>query len=423
MDRKNAVGWLAGVMLIAALGAAVGPAAAQDGGQQSAADSCAALYQAATIDLMANCFDRPVETVCAASGDVTINMVSGQVVNGAGSAAHVSGVATVSAASGGAAWSVATIALPDMLDRTKTATLVVLGPADLAFGSDSSLPPGAVFTITGQGAPLCGDLPQPGVLIQSPEKSLTLLRVNGVDLAVNGMAVIQPAPDGGLTVNALSNETILGQSGTVVFAGYGVTVTGETVSAVAPYDPAAVANLPVEILPRMQRVALPGNAMVREQMNLFSRPAAEAYTNTLVPAGLPVNLFGRSADGQWMVIRTYDGVTGWFPAYELDMSVPGTIPVLDAPPPDLIRPFGSVQGYVVTSAEYNNLRAGPGEQYEIVVTVPLWTELALYGRSLDDQWLYVETSDGIRAWANVVLISPSSPYTLNELPYPPGYGD
>lgn len=410
--------WITGVV-IAALGV-TGPAAAQDGGQQSGPDSCPALYEAATVDLMANCFDRPVETVCAASGEVTISMVSGQVVDGAGSAARVTGVASLSA--GGSAWSIATISLPDVLDPAKAATLIALGPLDITFDQESGLPPGAAFTVSAAEAPLCGDLPQPGILIQSPEKSLTLLRVNGVDLAINGMAVIHPQPGGGLTVNALSRETILGQSGTVVFAGYAVTVTDGAVSDVTPYDPAAVANLPVEILPRMVRITLPGNAMVREQMTLFSRPAAEAYTNTLVPAGLPANVFGRSADDQWVYIRTYDGVTGWFPLYNLEMRVAGAVPVLDAAPPDLIRPFGSVQGYVVTSAEHNNLRDGPGAQYEIVVTVPLWTELALYGRSPDDQWLYVETADGLRAWANVVLISPSTPYTLSELPYPPGYG-
>jgi len=421
MDRRFPAGWrwMVGVM-IAALGV-TGPAAAQDGGQQSGADSCPALYEAATVDLMANCFDRPTETVCAASGDVSINMVSGQVVDGAGGAARVSGVASISAASG-SAWSIATVALPDTLDPNKTATLIVLGPLDMTFEQESGLPPGAAFTLTATDAPPCGNLPQPGVLIQSPESSLTLLRVNGVELAINGMAVIQPEPGGGLTVNALSRETILGQSGTVIFAGYAVTVTDGAVSAVTPYDPAAVANLPVEILPRMVRIALPGNAMVREQMNLFSRPAAEAYTNTLVPAGLPANVYGRSADDQWVYIRTYDGSTGWFPVYNLEMSVAGTMPVIDGAPPDLIRPFGSVQGYVVTSAEHNNLRAGPGQEYEIVLTVPLWTELALYGRSLDDQWLYIETADGMRAWANVVLISPSTPYTLSELPYPPGYG-
>ena len=59
----------------------------------------------------------------------------------------------------------------------------------------------------------------------------------------------------------------------------------------------------------------------------------------------------------------------------------------------------------------------------MVATVPFWTDLALYGRSADGQWLYVETGDGVRAWISTLLISPSTPYSLAELPYAPGAGD
>ena len=56
------------------------------------------------------------------------------------------------------------------------------------------------------------------------------------------------------------------------------------------------------------------------------------------------------------------------------------------------------------------------------MTLPIWTDLELYGRSRDDQWLLVETLDGERGWIATFLISSSTPYTLNELPYPPEMG-
>lgn len=410
MRRVLSVGMIVGVLL---LGEII-PAAAQ--GQPA----CPAVYQSALSGFMAHCFDAQAGNLCAATDPVEIQMDSGQVVSGAGGAARVSGVAALRLLpDGGGAWGLASLSIPDSFDSQKAVTLLVFGPATLEFQNDASLPAGTVFTLSGSDQPGCGDLPLPGVLVQSPQKTLTLLRVNGIDLAINGMAVIHPLDGGGLSISSLMRETILGQSGTVIFAGYGVQVTGGTVSAVAPYDPAAVANLPVEILPEMQATVLPGNATVLQETSLYQRPAPEAYTNTLVKAGLPVNVFGRSADDQWMLVRTYDGERGWFPTYALELHLAGEIPVLNDTPPQPVRPFGAVQAYVVTSAEHNNLRDGPGEQFSIVVTVPLWTQLALYGRSQDDQWLLVETADGVRAWINVVLISPSTPYVMEELPFTP----
>jgi SH3-like domain-containing protein len=408
-------------LLVVAAGAGLihAPVMAQDGGE-----SCSALYDAAVTAMMAHCFDMQPGTVCGASGDISIQMQSGQVVNGAGSAARLPGVVSLRSGPGdNTAWSMASIYLPDMLDSQKYAALIVLGPVTLEFQSDPKLPPGAAFTLSGGPPPsTCSALPRPGVLVQAPDSSLTLLRVNDVDLAVNGMTLIQPLNGSGLYIVALARETILSQTGTVIFAGFSAQVSGAAVSQVVPYDPGAVAHLPVEILPEMEVVALPGNATVSQDTNLCKRPASESYTNTMVKAGLPVNVLGRNSGGDWLLIRTYDGVVGWLPANVLQVNVPVDIPVYDATPPLPVRPFGSIQAYIKTSAEHNNLRTGPGESYTIAATVPIWTELALYGRSQDDQWLLVETQDGMRAWISVSLISPSTPYALDKLPFAPGYG-
>ena len=417
MDTRQRIGVL---LLVVALLAATAPgrAHAQDG------ESCRSVYEAATIDMMAHCFDQPVGVACLASGDGRIEMASGQVVEGAGRAARLSGVRALELRVGdGSSWALGSLTLPDLLDAQQTATMIVFGPIKLAFEAAPDLPPGAVFTLSAPSEPEpCAGVARPGVLVQSPVNSLTLLRVNGVDVAVNGMALLQPAGDGELVINALARETILGQSGTVVFAGYSVTVAGDDVSAVTPYDPAAVAHIPTEILPVIDVVPLPGNAMVAQETNLHRRPAYETYTNDRIKAGLPVNVVGRNADGQWLYVRSYDGLLGWVPASVLDVNVPGEMPVLAETPSLPLRPFGSVQGYVRTGAEYNNLRSGPGEGYAVVVTVPIWTDLALYGRSPDDRWLYVETLDGQRGWINVGLISATTPYALAELPYPPEAG-
>ncbi len=417
------------VIVVSMLNWAVIPARAQDDGNQSPnTNACAAVYQAAMVDYMANCFGKPVETVCGASGQIEIEMISGQVIsrdtaNGSGGSARLSGVAAVRALPGdGSAWGLASLAVPDMLDSRKSVLILILGPAELTFDTGSSLTLGTAFTLTTAATPICSALPHPGVLIQSPENSLTLMAINGTEIAINGMALIWALEDGSIMVSALTRESILGQSGTVVFAGYMVRALRDAVSQVVPYDAAAVQNLPTEILPVMDVISLPGNATVLEAMNIFTRPDPASYTNYMVTAGLPVTVIGRTSAGEWLYVRTYEGVTGWMPTYSLQVNVPVEMPVFDTTPSGPIRPFGSIQAYVKTKEEHNNLREGPGESFDIVATVPLWTDLALYGRSPDDEWLLVETLDGVRGWVSVWLISTSTPYTMSELPYPPDLG-
>ena len=386
-------------------------------------DRCAAIYEAAIVSMMEHCFAAPAATACAAAGEVTLEMRSGQVVSEVGSRAQLNGVAALRALPGdGTAWSLASLTVPDLVNSEQAATLLVLGPAELVFDEATDLPPGAAFNLEAPGGPFpCDELARPGVLVQSPPNALTLLRVNGHNLAVNGLALI--ARDGdALVVSALRRETILAQSGTVIFAGYSAAVSAESVSPVAPYDPALVAHLPTGILPTIEVVALPGNADVILSTPLYSRPALQAASNAQAQAGRPISVLGRSSDGQWLHVRTYDGRIGWVPLTTLDVRVPGEMPVYDEAPPLPVRPFGSLQGYVKTDAERSILRAGPGQEFDMVATVPFWTDLALYGRSADNQWLYVETSDGARAWISTVLISPSTPYVLVELPYGPGAG-
>jgi uncharacterized protein YgiM (DUF1202 family) len=406
-------------IIILILAAWVPPTTAQD---NSTGTDCAALYTTGITDMMQYCFGKESGTACGAAGEVSIEMVSGQTAQGAGISAKVSGVFALHAQPGDA-WSLASLTLPDMVDPKKSATLIVLGPAELEFQTNPDLTPGATFSLTSASAPLCSGLPLPGVLVQSAENSLTLLNVNGIDLAVNGMALIQAHDDASLTVNALARETILSQTGTVVFAGYSVVASETGVSDVVPYDEAAVAHLPTAILPVIDVISLPGNALVQQDMNLFFRPDPAAYSNTIVKAGLPVTVLGRNTGGDWLNVRTYEGETGWMPAYVLDVHVPVDMPVYDTAPKPPVRPFGSIYGYIKTNAEYNNLRSGPGENYDIVATVPLWTDLALYGRSPDDQWLLIETLDTHqRAWINTVLVSPTTAYPLADLPYPPEFG-
>ena len=408
------LGTVLGALLMLWSAALTAPVGAQD-----AAPDCAQLYTQGVQNWMAHCFDAGVATVCAAADGVSIETVSGQRVSGAGRTAQLSSVATLELSAEAGTWPLAGVRLYDVT-RQEAPMMLVMGPAALHFDeAESAYRKGTSFTLETDCAPLCDALPYPAVLVQSPDAMITLLRVNDTELAVNGTALISARSGGALQVTSLYKETILGQSGAVVFAGYTVSALGEYAGEVTPYEAARVAHLPMDVLPRIEIVPLPGNAIPKQDTTLYSRPQAAYYTNTTAPADVPVNVYGQDASGEWLLVRTYEGEIGWIPAYGLEIHVPVALPVYDETPTLPRRPFGAVQGYIKTSGEANNLRAGPGAQYVVVATVPLWTDLALYGRSADGQWLLVETLDGVRGWVNVNVISSSTPYNLDELPYPP----
>ena len=387
--------------------------------QEGGAPPCEERYAQGVQNWMAHCFGLASGTVCAATEGVRMETLSGQRVAGAGRTARLSSVAALELDAEADVWPLAGVRLGDTA-RHEAPILLVMGPAALRFEEATGVyEKGASFTLETASAPLCEGLPYPAVLIQSPEGTITLLRVNGTELAVNGTALVSARSGGALQVTSLYKETILSQSGVVVFAGYAVSTLGEYAGEVAPYEAVRVAHLPMDVLPRIEIVPLPGNAVPAQDATLYSQPQAAYYTNTTAAAGVPVNVYGQDASGEWVLVRTYDGAIGWLPAYGLALHVPVALPVYTETPTLPRRPFGAVQGYVKTSAEANNLRAGPGPQYAVVATVPLWTDLALYGRNVDGQWLLVETLDGVRGWVSVDVISSSTPYNLDELPYPP----
>jgi len=405
--------WLRRIAL-AALAAGLGLVGIGDVGAQDGGADCPAVFDEAVTAAFDHCFTMENGTVCAASGDVRLTLAGGETLEGAGSSAPFADVTRIEAGDG-AAWSIARAYAPDKFNPDTYATLLLLGPATLE--RDSAGAENA-FTLSADPDGLaCAELAQPGLLVQSPELSLTQFTINGVGLTINGLLLIHPADDG-ITVRALTRETII-ETGAVVFTGYETTAAGESAPEIVPYDAAAVAHLPVILLPRPVLVGLPGNATVAEQTVLHLRPHSSAYTGQTVRVGGLASVFGQDASGEWLYIRTYDDRMGWVPRAALTVDVPGEIPVIETPPTLPTRPFGPVYAYGRTNSQANNLRNAPSQMGEIVATVPYGTELAIYGRSAADDWLLVELPDGVRAWISNVLVDFQTPIAPGELPLAP----
>jgi SH3-like domain-containing protein len=309
----------------------------------------------------------------------------------------------------------------DPRDGSKATTMILMGAVNLTFTEPERRSSGFSFTLTGDAEPVCEGLPRPGLVIQSPDLTLTLISVNGVELAINGTVVLHPI-ENGVSVSSITHETILGQSGEVVFAGYGVDLTPDGEVTIAPYDPANVAHLPIEVLPTIERIPVPGSASSTEQLPLHLAPDyARVANNAYIDAGLPISVIGQNPAGDWLYVRTYDLITGWIPRGWVTLDTAGELPSFAAAPPLPTRPYGPVHAQGTTVAEGNNLRAGPGEDYEIIIRVPLRTAVDIYARSPDSLWYYVALADGTRGWLSVDIVHSPTLESIEELPFTPEY--
>ena len=69
----------------------------------------------------------------------------------------------------------------------------------------------------------------------------------------------------------------------------------------------------------------------------------------------------------------------------------------------------AIGGAVATTADWLNIRSGPGTQYGVVCTVPSNTALKLIGiAGADSDWIQVETSEGKTGWCSRQYVNANS---------------
>lgn len=143
-------------------------------------------------------------------------------------------------------------------------------------------------------------------------------------------------------------------------------------------------------------------------LNVRSGPGTDYERLGLLPAGTSVTVTGRNAAGDWLQVES-SGSTGWVAGWLGRISGDtNSLPVIGepasedqgetAPVPD--SPSGDVPGDALMEGVTLNtlrMRTGPDTSYPQVDTVPYNISVAVYGRSEDSQWLYIEYN-GQRGW-------------------------
>ncbi|MCC6803715.1 MAG: SH3 domain-containing protein [Anaerolineae bacterium] len=129
-------------------------------------------------------------------------------------------------------------------------------------------------------------------------------------------------------------------------------------------------------------------------LNVRTGPGMGYGAIVSLPFGFGVEMVGRNVQGNWILIKLTNGVTGWVNLSYLFTQYPTrSLPVTEAPVAPTVAPTGTTAG-----AYAGNIRTGAGPNDPIIVTVPLNTPVVLLGRNYNGTWAKVRLNNGTEGW-------------------------
>lgn len=147
-------------------------------------------------------------------------------------------------------------------------------------------------------------------------------------------------------------------------------------------------------------------------MYLRYGPGLEFSVVRRLDHGEELVLLGKSTDEKWLFIRASDGKEGWthvswvdLKGAVLDKNLPVQTPT-PAPAPTIFVAYNNIK-----------LRTGPGNHFSSIQTLSYLDEILLLGRTIENTWLFVRTSDGQEGWINVKNVNLAR-VNLDHVDYP-----
>ena len=122
-----------------------------------------------------------------------------------------------------------------------------------------------------------------------------------------------------------------------------------------------------------------------------------------VPTLTPLRIIGRLPDNSWLQVITPDGTQGWAQAQFLDVfidlvGVPITAGAALQASPTARGPKQPVDASIKPEGNHLRLRQSPGTAGTVISFLPAQLTLHLIGRTADNVWLQVITSDQQQGW-------------------------
>jgi len=147
------------------------------------------------------------------------------------------------------------------------------------------------------------------------------------------------------------------------------------------------------------------------QLNVRLGPGRDFQRVGIIAPQAITTVFGTDESGEWYRIAFREGF-GWVSGVTLDVQLTGVasddfvLPVYREDRTEDIDRFTFVgeAGEAVVVGQVQNLREGPGLEFEIIQRMFDGDVLSVLGRSADDDWLRVSLPDGTVGWANASLL-------------------
>lgn len=147
--------------------------------------------------------------------------------------------------------------------------------------------------------------------------------------------------------------------------------------------------------------------VIGELVNLRSGPGNDYEVLNIIPVGEDVELIGKTADGEWILVRTQAGDKGWIYRELLQPESGAKMTVLTPPPTP-------TPGPPQITVELANLRTGPGAVYDLVTMLPQGAIFVPEARSQAGDWVFGATPEGQEGWLFTALLSAFN--YINSLP-------
>ncbi len=140
-------------------------------------------------------------------------------------------------------------------------------------------------------------------------------------------------------------------------------------------------------------------------LNVRSGPGLGYGTIATLPRGFGVQLLGRNAANNWVLIGLTNGVQGWVNInYVYTTTRVSTLPLAENVAGTPIEPAATITGYVV-----GELRSGPNEANPVIATVGLGANVTLVGRNYDASWVLIRLADGTTGWVQAGAVTSTVP--------------
>ena len=131
-------------------------------------------------------------------------------------------------------------------------------------------------------------------------------------------------------------------------------------------------------------------------LRMRERPDSNSAVITNLDALQSLNIEGRLSDNSWIRVVTSGGHEGWVATEYIDIkNATEEIPIVEA---DTVTVATTFDAEVIAEGDGLRVRSRASLNGELIIKLPSFSQLHIVGRTADNTWLEIVTTDGYRGW-------------------------